>query len=233
MRIAICDDEAMFLSELKNKIYEYSNKHNLEPVVDDYKYGNDLVSSNIKYDIIILDYQMDKIDGLETAKQLRNGVNQFSCIIFLTNYSEISIDAYSVDTYRFVLKSTLWNGLYKALDDYRKRISTSKYLSVKSDKSYVTIDTDSIVFVESQNRVTTIHLTDNKVIDTKTPLSSVFDSLPHSSFFRVHKSFIVNFKYITRRDFSSINVSGYDYEIPVSRKYTSEFKEAYYNFLKE
>ena len=98
MKIAICDDEALFLSQLKSKIYEYSNKHNLEPVVDEYTVGSNLIDSNIKYDIIILDYQMDKIDGLETARQLRNGINEFACIIFLTNYGEISIDAYSVDT---------------------------------------------------------------------------------------------------------------------------------------
>ena len=35
MRIAICDDETLFLSQLKSKIYEYSNNHNLEPVVDE------------------------------------------------------------------------------------------------------------------------------------------------------------------------------------------------------
>lgn len=233
MRIAICDDEALFLSQLKSKIYEYSNKHNLEPVVDEYTVGSNLIDSNIKYDIIILDYQMDKIDGLETARQLRNGINEFACIIFLTNYGEISIDAYSVDTYRFVLKSTLWDGLYNALDDYRKRMNTGKSISVKSDGSYITIDTDEIVFIESQNRVTSIHLSNNKIIETKTPLSSIFESLPHTDFFRVHKSFIVSFRYITRRDFSSLNVTGYDYEIPVSRKYTADFKEAYYNYLKE
>lgn len=64
MRIAICDDETLFLSQLKSKIYEYSNKHNLEPVVDEYTVGSNLINSSIKYDIIILDYQMDKIEIL-------------------------------------------------------------------------------------------------------------------------------------------------------------------------
>ena len=54
MRIAICDDEALFLSQLKSKIYEYSNKHNLEPVVNKYTIGSDLIDSNIKYDIIFI-----------------------------------------------------------------------------------------------------------------------------------------------------------------------------------
>ena len=86
MRIAICDDEALFLAQLKSKIYEYSNKHNLEPVVDEYTIGSDLINSNIKYDIIILDYQMDKIDGLETARQLRNGINIISIYGYIVSY---------------------------------------------------------------------------------------------------------------------------------------------------
>ena len=80
MKIAICDDETLFLSQLKSKIYEYSNKHNLDPVVDEYTVGSNLIDSNIKYDIIILDYQMDKIDGLETARLFINGINEFACI---------------------------------------------------------------------------------------------------------------------------------------------------------
>lgn len=233
MRIALCDDDKVFLNELKNKIYEYSNEHNLEPVVDAYTYGNDLINSDVKYDIIILDYQMDKLNGIETAKKLRKGINEFTCIIFLTNFPDISIDAYSVDTYRFVLKNTLWEGLFNALNDYRKHKTTNKFLSVKSAKDYITIDTSDIVFIDSQSRTSSIHLLGNNVIETKTPLTSLYEKLPHTDFFRVHKSFVVNFKYIVRRDFSSINVSGYEYEIPVSRNFTAKFKEAYYNFLKD
>ncbi len=233
MRIAICDDDEVFLTELKNKIYEYSNEHNLEPVVDQFTCGESLINSVVKYDMIILDYQMNEMNGLETAKRLRKGINEFSCIIFLTSFGNISIDAYSVDTYRFVLKSTLWKGLFIALDDYRKHKTTAKFLTVKSNKDYITLDTKDIIFIDSQNRNSYIHLSDNKTIETKSTLSSLYDNLPHTDFFRVHKSFVVNFKYINKRSFSSIKVSGCEYEIPVSRKYTAKFKEAYYNFLKD
>ena len=145
MRILIVEDSYSLADTLQTAL---KNENYIVDAVfdgsDGYEYGRTGI-----YDIIILDYQMDKIDGLETARQLRNGINEFACIIFLTNYGEISIDAYSVDTYRFVLKSTLWDGLYNALDDYRKRMNTGKSISVKSDGSYITIDTDEIVFIES------------------------------------------------------------------------------------
>ena len=97
MRIAICDDETLFLSQLKSKIYEYSNNHNLEPVVDEYTVGSNLINSNIKYDIVILDYQMDKIDGLETARQLR------IMIIFA-----ISLQNFLLITVKYLLTLILW-----------------------------------------------------------------------------------------------------------------------------
>ena len=53
MKIAICDDEPIVLSELKSKIYDYSNMHNWESVIDSYSRGQDLINSKTKYDIII------------------------------------------------------------------------------------------------------------------------------------------------------------------------------------
>lgn len=61
MRIAICDDEKSFSSVLKSKIYDYSNLHNWDSVVDTYDCGYDLINTKIKYDIIILDYQMEQL----------------------------------------------------------------------------------------------------------------------------------------------------------------------------
>lgn len=119
MRIAVCDDERHMLDLIKRKLYDYSNIHNWESVIDTFDNGNELLKSKTKYNIVILDYQMNEIDGLETAKLLRKGHNSQACIIFLTSFPEIAIPAYDVDTYRFVLKDNIDDGLTKALDDFR------------------------------------------------------------------------------------------------------------------
>ena len=139
MKIAICDDESGFLEEVKNKIYEYANSHNWEPAVETFTSGEELTLLNEKFDLIILDYQMEGLTGLETAERLRQGKNCLTCIIFLTSYPEIAIPAYSVDTYRFVVKNTLYAGLFKALDDFRAIQRLDYDISIKSEGELVTL----------------------------------------------------------------------------------------------
>lgn len=231
MKIAICDDEKILLSELRTKIYEYSNLHNWESAVDTYECGYDLINSKMKYDIIILDYQMDEIDGLETAKLLRNGINKLSCIIFLTSYPEIAIPAYDVDTYRFVIKNSSFEGLYKALDDFRNSSKKDYYISIKVGNEYLTINTKSITFIEVQNKFCHVHKSDGSILLTKRTLSSLFKELPHTHFFKTHKAFVINFEHISERGNTFVKVANYNYEIPISRNYLTQFKRKYYKFL--
>lgn len=232
MKIAICDDEKIFSIKLKSKIYDYSNQHNWESIIDIYNCGLDLINSSVKYDIIILDYQMDNMNGLETAKLLRSGINKLSCIIFLTNYPEIAIPAYDVDTYRFVVKNFSFDGIYKALDDFRKITKTDYDISIKLENEFITVNTENITFIEVQNKHSYLHLINDIVISTKTTLTHLYNELPHTHYFKIHKAYIVNFKYISVRGNSFVKVRNYDYELPISRNYLSQFKQSYYNYIK-
>ena len=233
MKIAICDDEKIVSSKLKSKVYDYSNLHNWESVVDTYECGLDLINSGIKYDIVILDYKMDKLDGLETARLLRSGINKFSCLIFLTSYPEIAISAYDVDTYRFIVKSQDFKGLYEALDAFRNTIKLDYDISIKVDDEHITINTENITFIEVQNKFCFLHLSDGLIFKTKRTLSNLYKELPHTHFFKIHKAYIINFKHIAQRSNTYIKVRNYDYKIPISRNYLPYFKEAYYKYIKD
>lgn len=233
LRIAVCDDERHILEIIKRKLYDYSNSHNWESVVDTFDSGNKLIESDTKYDIIILDYQMNEIDGLETAKLLRQGHNSQACIIFLTSFPEVAIPAYDVDTYRFVLKNNIDIGLTKALDDFRNMQTYDIDLCIKVDREFVSVNSKDIVFIEVVNKICYIHLNTGKVIETKTTLSSLYGKLPKTHFFKIHKAYVVNFSYIARRKENDIYLKSYNLSIPISRNYLTAFKRKYYNFLND
>lgn len=233
MRIAVCDDEHHILDLIKRKLYDYSNIHNWESVIDTFDSGNKLLKSGAKYNIIILDYQMNEIDGLETAKLLRKGHNSQACIIFLTSFPEIAIPAYEVDTYRFVLKNNIDDGLTKALDDFRNIQSYDITLCVKVDGEQVSINSSDIVFIEVVDKICYLHMNTGKVIETKKSLSSLYGKLPKTHFYKVHKAYVVNFSYIARRNGNDIYLKNYNLSIPISRNYLTTFKRKYYNFLND
>ena len=67
MRIAICDDEVFMVQILEEKI----KKLLPDAVIDIYLSGDELIASGSKPDILFLDIQMPGMDGMETAKMLR------------------------------------------------------------------------------------------------------------------------------------------------------------------
>lgn len=103
MLIAICDDEPLFCETLKGKIYDYSNKNNLDTCIDIFHDGQALLNKNREYDIVFLDYQMPNINGLEAAKELRKK-NMLSMIVFISSFPEVVYKTFLYDTFRFLVK---------------------------------------------------------------------------------------------------------------------------------
>ena len=127
MRMAVCDDEKPFREEIRAAVYTYSDLHRLEIVLDQFERGEDLLRSENEYEIIFLDYKMEGINGLETAKNLRER-NIDSTIIFLTSFPRFVYEAFEVDTFRFFKKPLNEIELYKALDDYFEKNRKNRLL---------------------------------------------------------------------------------------------------------
>ena len=83
MRIAICDDEVSMVQILEEKI----KKLLPDAVIDKYLSGDELIASGSKPDILFLDIQMPGMDGMETAKMLRQD-NENMILIFVNNFRE-------------------------------------------------------------------------------------------------------------------------------------------------
>jgi DNA-binding LytR/AlgR family response regulator len=229
MRIAICDDEKVFRDDLKQAIYTYSNVHRLELVVDEYLCGENLLDSKQEYEIIFLDFKMGGINGLETARILRK--RNINCtIIFLTSYSYFIYESFEVSTFRFFKKPLDSEKLFKALDKYFESFGNDYPLLIKVGHDTILIKTNSILFLEADNKKCYINLAGEKLHCAKT-MGSVANLIPKSIFCKVHKAFIVNFNYISNYDKEYIHIMNGE-RVPVSRKYISSFKEAYRIYAK-
>ena len=100
MQIAICDDESNFREELKKHLIEYKKDKRMQLDVYEFKTGEALCSTDISFDIVFLDYQMPSLDGMETARILRE--NNILCnIVFVTNYPDFVFESFEVNPYRF------------------------------------------------------------------------------------------------------------------------------------
>ena len=69
--IAICDDEIEFVSELKDLLKRYSGETGIELMIAEYRNGQELIENyDTTTDLIFLDIQMNKMDGLTAAGKI-------------------------------------------------------------------------------------------------------------------------------------------------------------------
>jgi DNA-binding LytR/AlgR family response regulator len=99
----------------------------------------------------------------------------------------------------------------------------SPELIVKEGRTMVQIDCDHIKFLESDSNYTTINLKDDKRRVVRIPLSELQEQLPNNQFLRIHKSYIVNRKYVNHIKTNSVVLD--NIELPVGRSYQQNVVE--------
>ena len=159
MLAALCDDDKFITEKLKNLLLTYAKENRIIIEIYEFQSGERLLNSEIDYDIIVLDYQLGNTDGLTVAKELRKR-NVLSCIIFLTSYPHFMIDAFEVNTFRFLLKPIDKSKLFKAIDDYVKIIDANYPITIIQNKELKKINSNEICFIEADGKYSNIHLSD-------------------------------------------------------------------------
>jgi len=229
MRMAACDDEKSFRDEIKNAVYKYSDLHRLEVVLHEFDCGEDLLESKHEYEMIFLDYKMEGISGLETARKLRER-NINSTIIFLTSFPSIVYETFEVETFRFFKKPLDENELNRALDDYFYKNRNNRPILFKIGREKICIQSNNIIFLEADNKKCFVHLTNDKLHLPKT-MASIKELLPKNDFIKVHKAFVVNLGHISHYDNEFIYFKNEE-RANVSRNYISAFRDAYRIYAK-
>ena len=106
-KIAVCDDEEIFRKNIYKIIMKYMDENGCPCEIDEFASGREFISLGInmaKYDIVFLDINMDEIDGMETAQEIRKVSNDIF-IVFVTAFISYAVEGYSVNAIRYILKN--------------------------------------------------------------------------------------------------------------------------------
>lgn len=233
IKIAVCDDEKVIRDELSTIIKDYFSKLNRAVLVKDFESGYDLLRA-IKFDIIFLDIEMPTLNGIETAKKLRNwDVN--SKIIYVTNYNNYKSSAYQVHAFGYISKPIVEKAIFNILTDALRYLDNSyapKKLVLKTEQGTVTLETDDIYYFEYSVRKVIIVTAEENYTSTSYSLKQIYEKTCKYNFASSHKSYIVNMLHIK-------HIKGFDIfidsvgkkPIPLAQKRAVEFKKIYNGFL--
>ncbi|MBQ2777233.1 MAG: response regulator transcription factor, partial [Peptococcaceae bacterium] len=106
LRIAVCDDEQLYLDKTRAMLEQYAAEHNVEITAEAFVNSSallDSIEAGERHDIYLLDIYMPGVSGMSVATDLRSkGVR--SPIIFLTSSTEHAVEAFGVDATHYLLK---------------------------------------------------------------------------------------------------------------------------------
>ena len=116
MKIAICDDEPLFIQQLQQMIQQLYPLPEL--MIDTFTAGEQLldkiIRSQIAYQLILLDIEMDGDNGLHIARRLQQ-MHYEAPVVFITSHQEFALDGYEVNALRFLTKPVSPQKLLEAL----------------------------------------------------------------------------------------------------------------------
>ena len=115
-RIAIVEDEAAVREQLAGYVQRYTRQYGTQFEVTMFTDGVEILEDyRPVYDIIFLDVEMLHLDGMETARRIRE-LDSDVLLIFITNMAQYAIKGYAVGALDYVLKPVPVDGGMRRLD---------------------------------------------------------------------------------------------------------------------
>ncbi|MFT5872516.1 MAG: two-component system LytT family response regulator [Clostridium sp.] len=229
MNCIIVDDEYPSREELKYFINNFSNIKIMDEFDDSIK-ALEYIEAN-KPDIIFLDINMPKLDGMALGKII-NHFPKHSLIIFITAHKDYAVDAFEIQAYDYILKPYSEDRIVSTLKKIEK-CSDKKCLNNKitlwKDNKMMVRSIIDISYCEARERETLVYIKGMQY-NLNCSISEFYKKLPKESFFRSHRSYIINTDKITEiipwfNNTFMVKLQGEEVDIPVSRNNIIEFKE--------
>lgn len=230
LKIIACDDDVAFLDRLHRMIDRWSTETGTAVDVALVARGEDLLARHAasRADIILLDMIMPLVNGMDTARELRQADTAVR-LVFLTSSPEFALESYEVRAFDYLLKPVTYERLAQLLNELSSmRPAATDELVIKTSFGYHALRLSDIEYAEARNKHVVFHLRDGRDIEALESFRSVEDRLAqNATFFKCHRSYQVNLRNIDHFDRTDI-VMRSGACIPLSRSCKQGFQDAYF-----
>ncbi len=224
LNIAVCDDERLYIDNLGEIILSFTQQNSMLVNIEKFDDGIELISSGIKFDLIFLDIEMKKSNGIEIAERIRE-VDSNVPIVYVTSYSDYWRRAYKVHAFDFILKPFNSEEIFKVLSDFIALKKTSNVKTVELTTEYGTeiqpINEIYYFIVLAKKKIQIITAKNDYIV--KENLTDIFNKLDDDCFYMTHRSCIVNMNYVqTIKKNDGILMTNGDW-VPLAQKKQKDF----------
>ncbi len=225
IKIAIVEDSEEDAALLSRYCLRYEQEKAKQFHIDRYENGFDFMTADkADYDIILLDIRMPYMNGLQTAKKIRES-NENVCIVFITNMQQYAIHGYAVRATDFLVKPLKY-GVFSFKFDRILHIvegAQGQTIVIRTGRAMKYLKLSDILFVETQKHKVIYHTLSGDY-ETWGTMKEVCDLIRSPGFALCNSSYFVNLRHVDELDGSCVSV--HKNKLPISRLKRKDFINA-------
>jgi len=235
IQIILCDDNAEFLHKFEAEVKRIVALKNVAAKIVSFSRGEDISDDTLmSCDVAFLDIDLacGNCSGMDIARKLRT-FRKDSVIVFVTNFIEYAPEGYEVQAFRYALKRDILSGECKYIADALEQVEIRREtFKIQIDGEVIDLPLDEILYFSVlQHNVDVVmkKTSPNKPNKTYTfheSLSNLEQQLSSQGFLRIHKSYLVNMRYLKKLQCREALLETSD-TLPVSEKNYSSLKKQY------
>lgn len=219
LRIGICDDLADARLVLRSLLERILENRKIQGQFFEFSSGETLLRWYDHHagelDIIFLDMELHEIDGMETARRLRNADTGLQ-LVFVTGYADHVFDGYSVGALEYLLKPPKAEQLEAVLDRAQAALyrDLERAYICRSGDTHYRIPISNILYFTSDRRQVQC-VTEGRSYTFYAKLDQVAAEVG-DSFIRIHQRYLVRAGAVDRMESSEVILQNGE-RLPVSR----------------
>lgn len=227
-RIAICDDESVVCSGIEEIILNYSTSISEKIDVEVFYSGEELyeyIKNDTSFDIIFLDIELNKLNGIELGKIIRNEMkNEITQIVYISSKENYAMELFEVRPLNFLIKPIDDTKVIKVVNKAMELLNKlDVYFNYKQGHNFCKKEIKDIIYFESDNRQVKMVTTTGEIIFYGT-LSEIHSQLESHKFFFIHKSYLINYYHVVEFYYDKLVMTNSQI-LPISQSKRTEVRK--------
>ncbi len=232
MRIAVVDDEEMIRRKIASMISNVYGREDVSCFL--YADGSEVIRSfenDFKLDAVFLDIEMTELDGMSTARKIREFSREIP-IVFTTSHTEMAIEGYEVDAFRFLSKPVDETKLRQTLIDLENLLKVDNKIVLREDGEDVVKSVSDLIYAEAANNEVRF-VFKGSVVKQRMKFTDAVKLIDEQSrdFVKIHRSYYINLAHVLKLGTGEILMDNKE-TLPVARGSSASVKKNLFDYIR-
>ena len=238
IKIAICDDEPIFLSNFNKHIDKICSAMGLSVKIYDYLNSDTLIYHHkiSNFDVVFLDIDMPVVSGFDTAQQIRN-ISFDTPIIFVTSREDLVYNSFDYQPFYFIRKQSetaLKTTIEHVMNKLTAHFCQFKTISVNNaETGIIYIPAKEVMYIKSEKHYLFYYLSKGPInpLKERNRISSIMKIYDTYGIIQTHQRYLVNLRHILKLDTMLNQITLADNSIiPISKQHRTNVIEKYIHY---